>query len=101
VERLEQLRTLAIEPERATRVHQNIWLQLARKGGQSTVRHLAELDPLRRHATLTAVVLELIATLTDEALIMFDRLIGRLFHRGCPEHAHDCAPSGSRCLASA
>ena len=51
----------------APRVHQNHWLKLAREGGQSTVQHLAELEPLRRYATLTALVLELTATLTDEA----------------------------------
>ena len=55
-----------IEPECATRVHQNHWLKLAREGGQSTVQHLAELEPLRRYATLTALVLELTAALTDE-----------------------------------
>ena len=35
------VRALGIEPERATRVHQNYWLKLAREGGQSTV-HLKE-----------------------------------------------------------
>ena len=63
IERLSLVRALGIEPERATRVHQNYWLKLAREGGQSTVQHLAELEPLRRYATLTALVLELTATL--------------------------------------
>jgi hypothetical protein len=40
------------------------------------VQHLAELEPLRRYATLTALVLELTATLTDEALNMFEHLVG-------------------------
>lgn len=38
VERLCLVRDLGIEPERATRVHQNYWLKLAREGGQSTVQ---------------------------------------------------------------
>ena len=59
IERLSLVRALGIEPERATRVHQNHWLKLAREGGQSTVQHLAELEPLRRYGTLTALVLEL------------------------------------------
>jgi hypothetical protein len=62
VERLTLVRSLGIDPERATRVHQNYWLKLAREGGQSTVQHLAELEPVRRYATLTALVLELTAT---------------------------------------
>ena len=32
IERLNLVRTLGIEPERATRVHQNYWLKLAREG---------------------------------------------------------------------
>ena len=47
-------RLLGIEPERATRIHQNHGLKLAREGGRSTVQHWAELEPLRRYATLTA-----------------------------------------------
>jgi hypothetical protein len=39
IERLSLVRGLGIEPERATRVHQNYWLKLAREGGQSTVQH--------------------------------------------------------------
>jgi hypothetical protein len=60
----------------APRVHQNHWLKLAREGGQSTVQHLAELEPLRRYATLTALVLELTATLTaPRSLELADRLL--------------------------
>ena len=94
IERLILVRTLGIEPERATRVHQNYWLKLAREGGQSTVQHLAELEPLRRYATLTALVLELTATLTDEALNMFEHLIGQLFKKSERTHAEQFHASG-------
>jgi hypothetical protein len=94
IERLSQLRALGIESERATRVHQNYWLKLAREGGQSTVQHLAELEPLRRYATLTAVVLDLTATLTDEALNMFEHLIGKLFKKSERAHADEFHASG-------
>jgi hypothetical protein len=52
IERLSLVRACGIEPERATRVHQNYWLKLARECAQSTVQHLADLEPLRRYATL-------------------------------------------------
>src|SRR6202795_4137241 len=42
IQRLTLVRALGIEPERATRVYKNYWLQLAREGGQSTVQHFAE-----------------------------------------------------------
>ena len=79
IERPRNVRAIGIEPERTTRIHQNHWRKLAREGGQTTVQHLAELEPLRRQATLTVVVLELTATLIDEALNMFERLFGGLF----------------------
>jgi TnpA family transposase len=94
IERLTQVRALGIEPERATRVHQNHWLKLAREGGQSTVQHLAELEPLRRYATLTALVLEMAATLTDEALNMFEALLGRAFKKTERAHAEQFHRSG-------
>jgi hypothetical protein len=94
IERLNMVRALGIEPERATRVHQNYWLKLAREGAQSTVQHLAELEPLRRYATLTALVLELTATLTDESLNMFEHLVGKLFAKSERAHADDFHSSG-------
>ena len=94
IERLSVVRALGIEPERATRVHQNYWLVLAREGAQSTVQHLAELEPQRRYATLTAQVLELTATLTDEALNMFEQLIGTLFKKSERVHAEQFHASG-------
>ena len=94
IERLSLVRALGIEPERATRVHQNYWLKLAREGGQSPVQHLAELEPLRRYATLTALRLELKATLTDEALSMFESLVGQLFKKSERTHAEPFHASG-------
>jgi hypothetical protein len=94
IERLIVVRALGIEPERATRVHQNYWLKLAREGAQSTVQHLAEFEPLRRYATLTALVLDLTATLTDEALNMFEHLVGQLFKKSERAHAEQFHASG-------
>ena len=94
IERLSLVRALGIEPERASRVHQNYWLKLAREGGQSPVQHLAELEPLRRYATLTALGLELKATLTDEALRMFEPLVGQLFKKSERTHAEQFHASG-------
>ena len=52
------------------------------------------LEPLRRYATLTAPVLELTATLTDEALNMFEHLVGQLFRRSERAHAEQFHASG-------
>jgi hypothetical protein len=81
IERLKYVRAIGIDLERATRVHQNYWIKLAREGGQSIAQNLAGFEPLRRYATLTALALESMATLNDEALNMFDCLIGSFFKK--------------------
>jgi TnpA family transposase len=94
IERLKHVRAIGIDLERATRMHQNYWSKLAREGGQSTAQHLADFEPLRRHATLTALALESTSTLTDEALNMFDRLIGNFFKKTERNHADQFHRSG-------
>jgi TnpA family transposase len=94
IERLKHVRAIGIDLKCATRVHQNYWIKLAREGGQSTAQHLADFEPLRRHATLTALVLELSSTLTDEALNMFDRLVGSFFKKTERAHADQFHRSG-------
>jgi hypothetical protein len=41
----------------------------------------------RRHATLVAVALDLAASLTDQAINLFDRLIGAMFRKADARHA--------------
>lgn len=94
IERLKHVRAIGIDLERATLVHQNYWIKLSREGGQSTAQHLADFEPLRRHATLTAIVLEATSTLTDEALNMFDRLVGSFFKKTERTHADQFHRSG-------
>nr|MDP8995221.1 Tn3 family transposase [Pseudomonadota bacterium] len=46
-----------------------------------TAQHLAELAPARRRGLLVAIVLELTASLVDDAVDMHDRMVGRLFRK--------------------
>ena len=81
VERLRLIRRLGIDPAQARTIHQNRLSQIAREGGQSTVQHLLDFERQRRLATLVAVVLDLSATITDEAIEMFDKMLGSLFRK--------------------
>jgi hypothetical protein len=63
------------------RVHQNRLLKIAREGGQMTPADLAKFEPHRRYATLVAVALEGMATVTDEIIELHDHIIGRLFNK--------------------
>ncbi len=54
---------------------------------RTTVQHVAGYERQRRHATLVAVALDLAASLTDQAVNLFDRLIGMMFRKADERHA--------------
>ena len=86
-ERLEHVRAIGIEPGRGRLVHQARLVRLAREAGRTTVQHVAGYERQRRHATLIAISLDLAATLTDQAIGLFDRLIGAMFRKAEGRHA--------------
>lgn len=85
--RLEHVRVIGIEPARGQVVHQARLAQLAREAGRTTVQHVAGYERQRRHATLVATVLDLSAGLTDQAMDLFDRLVGAMFRKAEGRHA--------------
>ena len=87
IERLEHVRAIGIDPARGHRVHQARLAQLAREAGRTTVQHVAGYERQRRHATLVAISLDLAASLTDQAIDLFDRLIGAMFRKAEGRHA--------------
>ena len=87
IERLDHVRAVGLDPARGHRVHQARLAQLAREAGRTTVQHVAGYERQRRHATLVAVTLDLAASLTDQAIDLFDRLIGTMFRKADERHA--------------
>jgi TnpA family transposase len=87
IERLEHVRAIGIEPGRGHLVHQARLAQLAREAGRTTVQHVAGYERQRRHATLVATTLDLSARLTDQAIDLFERLVGAMFRKAEGRHA--------------
>ncbi len=87
IERLKRVRTIGLDPARGHRVHQARLAQLAREASRTTAQHIADHERQRRHATLVAVTLDLTANLTDQAIDLFDRLIGTMFRKAEGRHA--------------
>ena len=87
IERLDHVRAAGLDPARGHRVHQSRLAQLAREAGRTTVQHVAGYERQRRHATLVAVALDLAASLTDQAVDLFDRVIGTMFRKANERHA--------------
>ena len=87
IERLDHVRAAGLDPARGHRVHQARLAQLVREAGRTAVQHVASYERQRRHATLVAVALDLAASLTDQAVNLFDRLIGMMFRKADERHA--------------
>ncbi len=81
IERLEYVRAIGIEPTRGDAVHQARMGQLVREAARVTVQHIAGYERQRRHATLVAISLDLAAGLTDQAIDLFDLLVGAMFRK--------------------
>lgn len=79
--RLKAVRDIGLPADLGRDVHQNRLLRLAREGAQSAVFQLLDHEPVRRYATLVAILLDASATLTDETLELHDRLIGTFFSK--------------------
>jgi TnpA family transposase len=94
LERLQRVRDLALPEGLEHTIHQNRLLKLAREGGQMTTQHLRDFEPLRRHATLVAVILDSQATLIDEIIDLHDRFMGSLFSQAKRRHADRFQQSG-------
>ena len=87
IERLNHLQKIGIDAARGHRVHQARLARLTHEAGRTTAQHIAGYERQRRHATLVAVSLDLSVGLTDQAINVFDRLIGAIFQKAEKRHA--------------
>jgi hypothetical protein len=81
IERLDFVRGLAIEPDRARTIHTNRYAVMARESAIMSAQHLSRLDDVRRVATLCAFAIETQVALTDAAVFMMEKMIGSMFRR--------------------
>ena len=77
--RLAFLRGFAVAPERRALIHPDRLRQMIREGEVTPSFLASDFSDGRRRATLTAQLLHLSETLTDQALAMFCKIIGKLF----------------------
>jgi len=94
IERLKTLQALDLPARIDRQVHQNRQLKIAREGGQMTPADLAKFESQRRYATLVALAIEGMATVTDEIIDLHDRIIGKLFNAAKNKHQQQFQSSG-------
>jgi len=94
IERLKAWQALDLPTGIEQQVHQNRLLKIAREGGQMTPADLAKFEAQRRYATLVALAIEGMATVTDEIIDLHDRIIGKLFNAAKNKHQQQFQASG-------
>ena len=94
IERLKAWQALDLPSGIERLVHQNRLLKIAREGGQMTPADLARFEVQRRYATLVALAIEGMATVTDEIIDLHDRILGKLFNAAKNKHQQQFQASG-------
>jgi TnpA family transposase len=94
IERLKVWQALSLPTNIERQVHQNRLLKIAREGGQMAPADLAKFESQRRYATLVALAIESMATITDEIIDLHDRIIGKLFNMAKNKHQQQFQESG-------
>jgi hypothetical protein len=94
IERLKAWQALDLPSGVERSVHQNRLLKIAREGGQMTPADLAKFEAQRRYATLVALAIEGMATVTDEIIDLHDRILGKLFNAAKNKHQQQFQASG-------
>lgn len=78
IDRLTTWRALDLPWDASKLIHRNRLSKLAREGASMTAADLSRFEPARRYATLFAMAVESMATVTDEIIDLHERIIGRL-----------------------
>lgn len=78
-ERISFVRALKIDPTLQQRISSGRWDQMIREGNATPAWLANDFNASRRHALIVAQVIKLEQKLTDDAVTMFIKLIGRLF----------------------
>lgn len=80
-ERIRFLRSLNLSPALMERIPAKVFEEFAAEVMRTSVQHLRDLNPERRHAILAATALHLSRHLTDCAIDMFKKIMGVLTRR--------------------
>jgi TnpA family transposase len=95
LDRLQHIRSLGIDRARAAALPTAAFVRLADEAARLAVRHLAGLNPARRHAVLAAAAIALEAALIDVVLVMFGKLMAQ-YGRGAERKSNERAAASMR-----
>lgn len=94
IDRLEHVKGLNLSPSIDSRIPLARLAQIEREGRRTTVQHIARFELGRRHATLVLICTDLRTQLTDQAIELFERLVGAMFRKAQGRHDRDFKADG-------
>ncbi|MCZ4292262.1 Tn3 family transposase [Hoeflea alexandrii] len=100
-ERIGFLRKLKIDPRLQSRISSGRWDQMIREGNATPAWLANDFNASRRHALILAQAIKLGQKLTDDAVSMFIKLMGRLFSKANSRKKQrhmDCRPDTAKAL---
>lgn len=100
-ERIGFLRKLKIDPKLQSRISSGRWDQMIREGNATPAWLANDFNASRRHALILAQAIKLGQKLTDDAVSMFIKLMGRLFSKANSRKKQrhmDCRPDTAKAL---
>jgi TnpA family transposase len=86
IERLKFINELGFNSAIGKNVHVNRLVKLAREGKNMPAGELQKFEPLRRLATLVAIILEVKASIIDEIIELNDKILGNIFNKAKNSH---------------
>jgi hypothetical protein len=100
-ERIAFLRRLEIDPTLQARISSGRWDQMIREGNATPAWLANDFNASRRHTLIVAQVIKLGQKLTDDAVTMFIKLMGKLFSQANnrkKQRQIDCRPNTAKAL---
>lgn len=94
IDRLRVWQSLELPVGIEKQIHHNRLLKIAREGSHMTPADLSKFEAQRRYATLVALALEGMATVTDEIIDLHDRILGKVFNAAKIKHQQEFQTSG-------
>ncbi len=78
IDRLKHWRSLNLPERLGENINRNRLLRIAREGARMQVGDFSKFEPKRRYATLAALALESMASVTDEIVLLNDKILGKI-----------------------
>ena len=94
IDRLKYWKSLNLPKGLGENINRNRLLRIAREGARMQVGDFSKFEPKRRYATLAALAVESMESITDEILLLNDKIIGKIHNAAKSKHQREFQDAG-------